>query len=134
MNRRNFAYTFPDWDEVNSNVMSPRTLEDVIELRLSKWLDPQGEYSPRRNPVNERERVIQRHYNDTYLNMMEEQIGKAKDQEKQARLGVMVPVAPTNQHEIYKAKQNNEYYSEATLSGKMGTLAEEQRRGCKGTG
>ena len=39
MNRRNFAYTFPDWDEVNSNIMSPRTLEDVIELRLSKWLE-----------------------------------------------------------------------------------------------
>lgn len=127
MNRRNFAYTFPDWDEVNSNIMSPRTLEDVIELRLSKWLDPQGEYSPRRNPVNERERVIQRHYDDTYLNMMEEQISKAKDREKQARLGVPVPVAPTNQHEIYKAKQNNEYYSEARLSGKIGALAGGQR-------
>ena len=82
MNRRTFAYTFPNWEDIDDSNRSPRTLEDVIDLRLSKWLDPKGEYSPRRNPVKEREKVIQRYYDDVYLENNNQRISEERKREK----------------------------------------------------
>ena len=44
MHRQDVVYTFPNWDDSNVNI------ETVIAHRLSKWLDPNGEYSPRKVP------------------------------------------------------------------------------------
>ena len=127
MNRRAFAYTFPDWDDIDDSKMSPRTLEDVIDLRLSKWLDPVGEYSPRRNPVKEREQVIQRYYDDVYLHKNEEKISEERRRMKieEMQNNIKGPVsnvhiAPIEQHEIAKAKKHNLYHKEADLSKKLG--------------
>jgi len=127
MNRRAFAYTFPDWHDIDDNKMSPRTLEDVIDLRLSKWLDPVGEYSPRRNPVKEREQVIQRYYDDVYLHKNEQKISeerrRMKIEEMQSNINrpvANVHITPVEQHEIAKAKKHNLYHNEADLSKKLG--------------
>ena len=44
MHRQDVVYTFPNWDDSNVNI------ETVIAHRLSKWLDPNGEYSRRKAP------------------------------------------------------------------------------------
>ena len=44
MHRQDVVYTFPNWDDSNVNI------ENVIANRLSKWLDPNGEYSRRKIP------------------------------------------------------------------------------------